>query len=95
MKPGALLVNTARGALVDEIALAQALHEGRLGGAALDCYGEEPLLMDHPLRSAPRTLLIPHAGWMTVEARQRMLSEPVDNILAWLGGRPRNLVTPA
>lgn len=95
MKPGALLINTARGALVDEIALVRALREGRLGGAALDCYSEEPLPEDHPLRSAPRTLLIPHAGWMTVEARQRMLSEPVDNILAWLSGRPQNVAMPA
>lgn len=95
LKPTALLVNTARGALVDERALAAALGEGRLGGAALDCYSEEPLPMDHPLRAAPNTLLIPHAGWMTVEARERMLSEPVDNIVAWREGRPRNVVNPA
>lgn len=95
LKPEALLVNTARGALVDEAALARALTTGRLGGAALDCYGEEPLPMDHPLRHAPRTLLIPHAGWMTREARERMLSEPVDNILAWREGRPQNVVNPA
>jgi phosphoglycerate dehydrogenase-like enzyme len=93
MKPGALLVNTARGALVDELALAEALSGGRIAGAALDCYSEEPLPADHPLRSASNTLLIPHAGWMTREARERMLSEPVDNILAWLEGRPQNLVT--
>jgi phosphoglycerate dehydrogenase-like enzyme len=93
MKPSALLVNTARGALVDEWALAAALHDGRLAGAALDCYSEEPLPMDHPLRSTPNTLLIPHAGWMTREARERMLSEPVDNIIAWLEGRPQNVVS--
>lgn len=92
MKPTALLVNTARGALTDEFALARALAEGRLAGAALDCYAEEPLPADHPLRTAPNTLLIPHAGWMTREARERMLSEPVDNILAWLQGQPQNLV---
>jgi phosphoglycerate dehydrogenase-like enzyme len=89
LKPGALLVNTARGALVDEVALARALAEGRIAGAALDCYAEEPLPPDHPLRAAPNTLLIPHAGWMTREARERMLSQPVDNILAWLAGRPQ------
>jgi phosphoglycerate dehydrogenase-like enzyme len=93
MKSTALLVNTARGALTDELALARALSEGRMAGAALDCYGEEPLPMDHPLRSAPNTLLIPHAGWMTCEARERMLSEPVDNILAWLDGTPQNVVS--
>ena len=92
MKPGALLVNTARGALVDEMALVQALMDGHLGGAAIDCYSEEPLPMDHPLRSTPNTLLIPHAGWMTVEARARMLSEPVDNIVAWAERRPQNVV---
>lgn len=95
LKPSALLVNTARGALVDEAALAAALHEGRLAGAALDCYSEEPLPADHPLRSTPHTLLIPHAGWMTVEARERMLGEPVDNILAWRAGSPRNCVQQA
>ena len=63
-----------------------------ISGAALDCYSEEPLPLDHPLRRAPNTLLVPHAGWMTREARARMLSEPVDNILAWLAGRPQNLV---
>jgi len=94
MNPEALLVNTARGALVDEDVLARALSEGHLGGAALDCYTEEPLPMDHPLRAAPRTLLIPHAGWMTREARERMLSEPVDNIVAWMEGRPQNVVRP-
>ncbi len=92
MKPGALLINTARGALLDELALVKALSDGHLGGAAIDCYAEEPLPMDHPLRSAPNTLLIPHAGWMTREARQRMLSEPVDNIVAWIEGRPQNIV---
>lgn len=92
MKPGALLVNTARGALVDETALARLLAEGRVGGAAIDVYGEEPLPVDHPLRSAPNTLLIPHAGWMTRDARERMLSEPVDNIIAWSEGRRQNVV---
>lgn len=94
LKPTALLVNSARGALADEAALAAALEAGRLGGAALDCYATEPLPPDHPLRQAPRTLLIPHAGWMTVEARERMLAEPVDNILAWHAGRPQNVVNP-
>jgi phosphoglycerate dehydrogenase-like enzyme len=93
LKPTALLVNTARGALVDELALARVLQQGLLAGAALDCYTDEPLPMGHPLRDTPNTLLIPHAGWMTVEARERMLSEPVDNIVAWLAGQPQNLVT--
>jgi phosphoglycerate dehydrogenase-like enzyme len=94
MKPTTLLVNTARGALTDEAALARALVEGRIAGAALDCYSEEPLPMDHPLRAAPNTLLMPHAGWMTQEARGRMLSQPVDNVLAWAQGKPQNLVNP-
>ncbi len=94
LKTSALLVNTARGALVDEAALADALAAGRIAGAALDCYAEEPLPLDHPLRHTPNTLLVPHAGWMTVEARERMLSEPVDNIVAWLEGHPQNVVNP-
>ncbi len=94
LRPHALLVNTARGALVDEYALVEMLNEGRLGGAALDCYSEEPLPHRHPLRGSLHTLLIPHAGWMTREARARMLSQPVDHLLAWRAGSPVNVVRP-
>jgi D-3-phosphoglycerate dehydrogenase len=88
MRPGAVIVNTARGGLVDEAALAVALLEGRLGAAYLDVFGEEPYT--GPLRDVPNVLLSPHAGSYAEEARRRMEGEAVDQLLAFLiGGGPR------
>jgi phosphoglycerate dehydrogenase-like enzyme len=88
MKPSALLVNTSRGPIVDETALLDALASGRVGGAGLDVFDEEPLPIDHPLRTAPRTLLTPHTGYVT-EATYRVFFEGVvEDIVAWLGGKP-------
>lgn len=75
LKPGALLVNAARGGVVDELALVRALESGRLGGAALDVFEQEPLPADHPLRSAPNIVLTPHLGASTVEAQQNVAVE--------------------
>lgn len=87
MRPGASLVNTARGDLVREEALALALETGRLGAAGLDVYAEEPGI--HPrLRAAPRTVLLPHIGSATVETRRRMAAIAVANVQAVLQGRP-------
>jgi (S)-sulfolactate dehydrogenase len=72
MKPGAVLVNTARGGIVDEAALAACLHEGRLGGAALDVFEEEPLAAGSPLAGAPRLILTPHVAGVTQEANERV-----------------------
>ena len=94
MKPTALLVNTARGALVDEVALAEALAAGRIAGAALDVYTTEPLPAEHPLRQVPNCILSPHAGWMTDEARERMIAQPIDHVLAFFRGEPRGVVNP-
>jgi phosphoglycerate dehydrogenase-like enzyme len=94
MKPGAVLVNTARGALVDEAALVAALRAGRIAGAGLDVFEQEPLPPDSPLRSLGNVVLTPHAGWVSREARDRLVRVPVDNILAYLAGRPQNLVNP-
>ncbi len=92
MKPSALLINTARGGLVDEAALLQALTEGRLAGAGLDVLSVEPPPPDHPLFRAPNCLITPHMAWATREARQRLLDITFQNIEAFLGGESRNRV---
>jgi phosphoglycerate dehydrogenase-like enzyme len=80
MKPGALLINTARGAIVDEAALADALKTKRLAGAGLDVFEDEPLGPHHPLRNCPNTLLTPHLAGQTREAMERMAAAMVDNL---------------
>lgn len=87
MKPGALLVNCARGAIVDTAALAQALHEGRLAGAAFDVFEmEPPIPADHPLLGAPNTLLAPHIAFYTQQSMKDRAVIAVDNITRWLDG---------
>jgi glyoxylate reductase len=88
MKPTAYLVNTARGPIVDTAALARALHEGELAGAALDVTDPEPLPAGHPLLDAPNLLVVPHVGSATVATRERMADMAVDNLLAGLAGEP-------
>jgi phosphoglycerate dehydrogenase-like enzyme len=94
MKRTAFLVNTSRGLLVDTPALLEALHDGRIAGAALDVYDEEPLPVDHPLRSAPRTLLSPHLGYVASGAYERWWREIVENVEAFLDGDPIRVVGP-
>jgi glyoxylate reductase len=88
MKPTAMLINTARGPVVDHEALRLALAEGRIAGAALDVTDPEPLPADHPLLSAPNLLVIPHLGAATVGTRERMTELSVANLLAGLAGEP-------
>ncbi len=88
LRPHAILVNTARGGLVDQAALATALHEGRLAVAALDVTDPEPLPPGDPLLAAPNVLVVPHIGSATHSARERMADLAVDNLLAALAGRP-------
>jgi glyoxylate reductase len=88
MKPTAILVNTARGPIVDQDALADALREGRLAGAGLDVTDPEPLPPDHPLYDTPNLLVVPHIGSATTTARAAMADRAVDNLLAALDGRP-------
>ncbi|WP_444923402.1 D-2-hydroxyacid dehydrogenase [Microbulbifer sp. DLAB2-AF] len=85
MKPGALLINTARGGLVDEEAVADALRSGKLGGAALDVLSEEPPPASHPLLATdiPNLIVTPHNAWISRESRQRLLDGVVNNIEAW------------
>lgn len=84
MRPGAVVVNTARGGLVDESALEAALEDGRIGAAYLDVFDDEPY--DGPLRALPNVLLTPHAGSYAEEARRRMEGEAVDQLLTFLTG---------
>ncbi|HTY71002.1 MAG TPA: D-2-hydroxyacid dehydrogenase family protein [Actinomycetes bacterium] len=95
MKPTALLVNTSRGPLVDEDALVAALAEGRLRGAALDVFDEEPLPPGHRLRTAPRVLHTPHLGYVTEASYERIYGDVVEDIEAWLDGAPIRVLAPA
>ena len=88
MKPTAILVNTARGPIVDQDALAAALREGRLAGAGLDVTDPEPLPPDHALYETPNLLVVPHIGSATTTARAAMADRAVDNLLAALDGKP-------
>jgi glycerate dehydrogenase len=94
MKPSAYLINTGRGPLVDEAALAEALGADRLGGAGLDVLSVEPPPADNPLLGAKNCWITPHIAWATHAARQRMLDIAVANVRAFLAGRPQNIVNP-
>ena len=88
MKPTAHLVNTARGPIVDQAALREALHAGTIAGAALDVTDPEPLPGDDPLLDAPNLIVLPHVGSATSESRARMTEIAVANLLAGLAGEP-------
>lgn len=95
MKPQALLINTARGGLVDEQALADALRAGRLGGAAFDVLSEEPPRHGNPLLAAdiPRLIVTPHNAWGSREARQRIVGQLSENAAAFFAGAPKRVVS--
>jgi phosphoglycerate dehydrogenase-like enzyme len=92
MKPSAYLVNTSRGPLVDADALLAALEAGTIAGAGIDVYDTEPLPVDHPLRSAPRTVLTPHLGYVTEDAYDTFFGDAVEDVLAYLDGAPVRVV---
>lgn len=94
MKPTAFVVNTSRGPIVDMTALAAALKEGRIAGAALDVYDSEPLAADHPIRREPRALLTPHLGYVTEETFRVFFPAMIEGIEAWLGGKPIRVIQP-
>lgn len=99
MRPGAVLINTARGPLVDEAALAAALREGRIGGAGLDVLAEEPPrpgsspLLAADLRDNPRLLVTPHVAWASRAAQTKLVTELIANLEAFVAGRARNVVS--
>lgn len=92
MKDGAILLNTARGALIDEAAVAQALKTGKLRGMAADVVCSEPIPATSPLLTAPNCILTPHMAWAPIESRQRILDATVESIRAFLNGKPQNVV---
>ena len=92
MKPGAILVNTSRGPIVDTAAVIEALQAGRLGYAGFDVYDKEPLPIDHPLRRAPNVILTPHIGYVTQENYRSSYPQIVENIAAFLDGKPIRVI---
>jgi phosphoglycerate dehydrogenase-like enzyme len=86
--PQGYLVNTSRGPIVDEAALVEALRTGAIAGAGLDVYDVEPLPAGHPLRSAPRTVLSPHLGYVSTDTYRTFFADAVEDVAAWLGGNP-------
>lgn len=94
-KPNCIIVNTSRGGVIDEVALAKALHEGTLAGAALDVFEEEPPLLDHPLCLAPNTLLTPHIAGLTQQSQENMSLQVAQGVLDVLQGRPpEHIINP-
>ena len=94
MKDGVFLINTSRGPLVDEDALAEALHAGKVAGAGLDVLCVEPAREDNPLLREPNCLITPHIAWAPKESRQRLMDIAVDNLCVWQAGAPQNVVNP-
>ena len=92
MKDGAMLVNTARGGLVDEEALVEALESGKLRYAAVDVVSQEPMKADNPLLKTRKCIITPHIAWAPVESRQRLMDCVEENIRAYLNGAPQNVV---
>ena len=94
MKPTAVFINTSRGPIVQTDALSDALREGRIGGAGLDVYDQEPLPADDPIRSLPRTVLTPHLGYVTRKTYEVFYGEAVEDVAAFLAGAPGRVLTP-
>lgn len=88
MKPTAYLINTARGPIVDEVALLELLQQRRIAGAGLDTFSQEPLPVDHPLRRLDNVVLTPHLGYVTAENYRRFYQDMVEDIAAWQAGEP-------
>lgn len=92
MKDGAILLNTARGGVINEEAVAEALQSGKLRGAAVDVVTTEPILESNPLYTAPNCIITPHMAWAPKESRQRIIDSMVKSIQGWLSGNPLHVV---
>lgn len=95
MQPHALLINTARGPLVDQAALIEVLSQGRIGGAGIDVYDHEPLPADAKIRQVANALTTPHLGYAVQETFESFYSQTVENLDGWLDGKPQRLLRPA
>jgi glycerate dehydrogenase len=93
MKPTAYLLNTSRGPLIDEAALAEALNAGRLAGAGVDVLSEEPPSENNPLLKARNCIITPHFAWATYASRMRLMKTVVENVRSFLDGKPANVVS--
>ena len=95
MKPGAILINTARGSVIDEDALVRALQDGKIAGAGLDVFAREPLPAGHPFLTMDNVVMTPVAAWNTVDASARMINQSIENVAQFLRGTPLNIVNPS
>jgi D-3-phosphoglycerate dehydrogenase len=94
LKPTAYFINTSRGPIADEKAIESALRGNKIAGAAIDVYNEEPLALDHPFRKLDNIVITPHLGYVTAENYKRFYGHMVEDIRAWLDGKPVRVIPP-